>query len=209
MKKRAKKPAINIKINFTNRWLYTLILFGIIIGISVGVYAYGGRVAPSIVGHTMNETAPPSPCVTNQYLQWSGSAWVCATVSAATPPTCSNGQVLKYTAGAWSCISEADPRLPACAANQILRMNSAGTGWICAEWSGYTIVSQICTASAACVVNCPAGEQVLGGGCTTAGYYLTASGPGTPSNPGSTTSWMCQIGSGVGKAVYAICAKIS
>lgn len=45
-----------VQINFTNRWLYTFIVFGIIIVLSVGVYAYqSGFNDPSVMGHSFEE----------------------------------------------------------------------------------------------------------------------------------------------------------
>lgn len=52
VKKRGLK--INIKINLTNRWLYTFMAIGILAIISVGVYAYGTS-NPSTFGHSSGE----------------------------------------------------------------------------------------------------------------------------------------------------------
>jgi hypothetical protein len=65
---------------FSNRAWYTFITIGILLLIGVGVYAYGGT-QPSVVGHTFGEIQPPTGCTSNQVLQWSGSAWRCATLS--------------------------------------------------------------------------------------------------------------------------------
>ena len=54
MKKRGK----SIKINLTNRWLYTLIAIGILAIIGVGVYAYSGN-----VGHTSDQIDEADPTV--------------------------------------------------------------------------------------------------------------------------------------------------
>jgi len=72
-----KKRGIQIKINFTNRWLYTLIAIGILAIIGVGVYALTPGVAPN-PGHLISEMAPPSPCPANQFLQFDGTNWKCA-----------------------------------------------------------------------------------------------------------------------------------
>jgi len=74
-----KRKGLTIKMNFSNRWLYTLIAIGILAIIGVGVYAYGTTV-PSTFGHSAGELAPPSPCISNQVLQWSGTAWTCITL---------------------------------------------------------------------------------------------------------------------------------
>lgn len=73
-KKRVKR------FDFSNKLAYTLIAFAFIIGLGIGVYAYGGT-APSTMGHSTGEIAPPSSCSSNQVLTWTGSAWSCTTVS--------------------------------------------------------------------------------------------------------------------------------
>jgi len=74
MKKRGRE--INIKINLTNRWLYTLIAIGILAIIGVGVYALTPGVKPN-PGHLSSEMAPPSPCASGQFLKFDGTNWVC------------------------------------------------------------------------------------------------------------------------------------
>jgi hypothetical protein len=51
------KKGVKLKINLSNRLLYTFISLGILILLSVGVYAYQitGTATPSIMGHTSNE----------------------------------------------------------------------------------------------------------------------------------------------------------
>jgi hypothetical protein len=68
---------ITIKINLSNRWLYTFIIMGILAIIGVGVLALTPGIAPN-PGHLISEMAPPSPCTTNQYLQFDGTNWKCA-----------------------------------------------------------------------------------------------------------------------------------
>lgn len=80
MKKRGKGIKINLKINFTNRWLYTFIAIGILAIIGIGVYALSPGVAPN-PGHLITDVAPPSGCSANQFLQWTGAAWTCATAT--------------------------------------------------------------------------------------------------------------------------------
>lgn len=70
--KRGKK----LQIIFSNRWLYTFILIGLLILVAVGVSALTAGVKPN-PGHTINETAPPAGCTAGQYLQWNGADWVC------------------------------------------------------------------------------------------------------------------------------------
>lgn len=75
-----KGRGLTIKINFTNRWLYTLIAIGILAAIAVGVYALAPGIAPN-PGHTIADVAPPSPCSASQYLQFDGTNWKCATIN--------------------------------------------------------------------------------------------------------------------------------
>jgi hypothetical protein len=86
MKKKARQ--INIKINFTNRWLYTLIAIGILAIIGVGIYAYGTN-NPSVFGHSASELAPPTGCTSGQLLQYNGNTWVCSNpgITSETDPT--------------------------------------------------------------------------------------------------------------------------
>jgi hypothetical protein len=96
-----------VKLVFSVRALVILILGIVVIG--VGVYAYNTN-SPSTFGHTISELDPPYQCNgylkfdatnrwtcgtpsssggstpitctgTNKVLQWTGSSWVCATVS--------------------------------------------------------------------------------------------------------------------------------
>jgi hypothetical protein len=86
MKKGGKKrrgEGFSINIHLTNRWLYTLIVLGILALAAIGVYAYGTS-NPSVFGHSAGELAPPSPCSSGQFLQYNGTGWVCATSGAGT-----------------------------------------------------------------------------------------------------------------------------
>jgi len=49
-----KKKELTIKINFSNRLLYTFIVLGILVLVAVGVYAYGTS-NPSTFGHSTGE----------------------------------------------------------------------------------------------------------------------------------------------------------
>lgn len=77
------KGGKKLQINFSNRWLYTFILIGLLIIVAVGVSALTAGIKPN-PGHTINETAPPAGCSANQYLQWNGADWVCSTISVST-----------------------------------------------------------------------------------------------------------------------------
>ena len=69
-KKRGK--GITIKINLTNRWLYTFILIGIIILLGIVVYAYTNPTTG--VGHDYNEI---QPCADGQVLGMVAGIWTC------------------------------------------------------------------------------------------------------------------------------------
>ena len=75
MKKRGK--GLSIKINLTNRWLYSLIAIGILAIIGVGVYALTPGIKPN-PGHLASEMAPPTPCSSGQFLKFDGTNWVCS-----------------------------------------------------------------------------------------------------------------------------------
>ncbi len=49
-----KKRGLTIKINLSNRWLYSLITLGILMIVAVGVWAYGTS-SPSTFGHSSEE----------------------------------------------------------------------------------------------------------------------------------------------------------
>jgi len=72
MKKRGK---FVIKINLSNRWLYTFIVIGILIAVGFGVYAV--TYSASGAGHPYTEL---SSCGANQTLKMNaaGTAWTCA-----------------------------------------------------------------------------------------------------------------------------------
>jgi hypothetical protein len=50
-----KKRAVRFEINFTNRWLYSFIVFGIVLIAAFGVFAYNSGKSPSVMGHTADE----------------------------------------------------------------------------------------------------------------------------------------------------------
>jgi hypothetical protein len=73
-----KKRGIEIKINLSNRAIYTLIVIGILAIVGVGVYA---TVDTSKGWHNLNEIDLPS-CSNGQVLGMSGGSWGCVDVSA-------------------------------------------------------------------------------------------------------------------------------
>lgn len=89
-----KKRGLNVTINFSNRWLYTFIVLGILAIVGVGVYALVPGVAPN-PGHLISEMAPPSPCTANQVLQFDGTNWKCADLPT-TQGACPAGTTLYY-----------------------------------------------------------------------------------------------------------------
>jgi hypothetical protein len=75
-----KKGGLNVKINFSNRWLYTLIALGILVIISVGVYALQAGVKPN-PGHDLSELGVPSGCTSGQFIYWDGNNLACMSQS--------------------------------------------------------------------------------------------------------------------------------
>jgi hypothetical protein len=75
MKKRGRK--VSIKINLTNRWLYTLIAIFVFLIAGIMVYALTPGVAPN-PGHLASEMAPPTPCSSGQFLKFDGTNWICS-----------------------------------------------------------------------------------------------------------------------------------
>ncbi len=73
-----KGKGIILQIHLTNRWLYVLIVLGVLALLGVGVYALLPGEVPN-PGHSINEVGPPSACSPNQYLKFDGTNWVCAT----------------------------------------------------------------------------------------------------------------------------------
>jgi hypothetical protein len=71
-----KKKGLNVKINFSNRWLYTFVVLGILIVIAVGVYALTPGVKPN-PGHSLSEVGVPTGCTSGQVVSWNGTALVC------------------------------------------------------------------------------------------------------------------------------------
>jgi len=69
------KKRKGIRINFTNRWLYTLIAILILAVIGVGVYALNPGVIPN-PGHNYTAIAT---CAEGQGLVTQGGKWVCST----------------------------------------------------------------------------------------------------------------------------------
>ena len=73
-----------IKHNNQNKILYAFIILGILIVLTISAYALVPGVAPN-PGHVITQVAPPSPCVTGQFIKWTGSTWVCADGTGGTP----------------------------------------------------------------------------------------------------------------------------
>jgi hypothetical protein len=88
---------INIKINLSNRWLYTLIVIGILIAGGVGVYS--ATYSSSGAGHPYTEI---STCGANQILKMNaaGNAWTCVDMSSAGIVE-ADPQVGIISAGSW------------------------------------------------------------------------------------------------------------
>lgn len=103
MKKRNKNSRkIKINIHLSNRWLYTLILIGVLIVAAVFVYAYGTS-NPSVFGHSFSEIAPPDGCSDGQFVRWTGTGWDCVPSELAPPDGCIEGQFVRWTGTEWEC----------------------------------------------------------------------------------------------------------
>ncbi|GBE19576.1 hypothetical protein BMS3Abin17_00300 [archaeon BMS3Abin17] len=97
---------MKVKINFSNRFLYTFIAIVGIILISVVVYAYSGN-----VGHTsdqIDEVDPsiPTTCSDNQIISWNSTDWDCADASSGLPTDCTDNQILKWNSTDWDCADD-------------------------------------------------------------------------------------------------------
>jgi hypothetical protein len=67
-----------IAINFSNKTFYTLVTLFVLIFGSLVVYAYDSPYNnPSVMGHSINELAPPVDCTIGQVLAWGGVSWMC------------------------------------------------------------------------------------------------------------------------------------
>ena len=125
-----KKRGLDVHIHLTNRWLYTLIVIGILIGIGVGVYALNPGVKPN-PGHNYTEIAP---CAEGQILKVVGGVWKCTDLGTTeTDPTVKSwaktdypsvpgnittfgairtAKQYKYTSSMWSSGHTKTPRCP-------------------------------------------------------------------------------------------------
>jgi hypothetical protein len=73
MRNKKRGRIVNIKINFSNRWLYFLVTLGILIVVAIGVYAY---TSPNGIGHDITEI---EPCADGQVLVTNDEGiWTCA-----------------------------------------------------------------------------------------------------------------------------------
>ncbi len=89
-----KKRGIEIKINISNRWIYTLIVIGVLAIVGVGVYA--ATYTASGAGHPYTEI---STCSVGQILKMNsaGTAWECSTISGTTQWTTSGNDIYYNT----------------------------------------------------------------------------------------------------------------
>jgi len=65
-----------LQINISNRGIYFLITLGIIIALSVGVYALTAGTKPN-PGHSISEMGVPTGCTAGQVVSWNGSDLIC------------------------------------------------------------------------------------------------------------------------------------
>ena len=64
---------MEIEVNLSKRYVFLIV--GILLVLCGGIFVYA--VVPN-PGHAVSAIEPPSPCANNQFLQWTGSSWVCA-----------------------------------------------------------------------------------------------------------------------------------
>jgi len=167
-----------------------LVIILVLVFLGIGVFvinALSPGVAPN-PGHLISETAPPSPCSANQFLQWAGSAWQCITPSSGitteTDPTITQPNIKDGVS--WSEIS------------------SRPAGLDDGDQVGLTSASLSCTTISqwgnSQTVNCPSGYTMTGGGIgQVEGYIISNSYP-------SGNGWYCSSGSAM--YCYVRCCKV-
>jgi hypothetical protein len=74
----------SIKEKFSIQLNYIIVVLGIIVLISLGIYALPSGVAPN-PGHFISEVSPPSGCAAGQLLQWNGATWTCINANVGCP----------------------------------------------------------------------------------------------------------------------------
>ena len=116
-----------------------------------GVWAYNSGLAPSVMGHSLNEVEMPN-CLIGQVLQRVSGGWGCG--SSNSLPSCSDGQVLKYSGSSWECASVK-------------------------QYSSTQDCPDIAASNCGVILYCGAGEMVVGGGCgfTSSGTQMKSSYP--------------------------------
>ncbi len=144
------KKKRGIKIYFTNRWLYTFIVIGILIAIGVGVYAYGTS-NPAVFGHSIGELAPPTGCASGQYLQYSGGVWVCTNIATSCPTGWTDTGTFCYSPlNSASGSPEYEERLCAlngtslCSIGQYLIIGTSGCATYTSPYTGLCATSNDC-----------------------------------------------------------------
>jgi len=78
-----KGKGLTLKINLSNRWLYTFIFIGILAIIAVGVYAYGTN-NPSSFGHSSGEISFNTKSIPASAINFSMESQASSTCSAET-----------------------------------------------------------------------------------------------------------------------------
>ena len=107
MARKSKKSGIKkLQINFTNRWLYTLIVFFSLIVIGVGVYAVAGTTPNP--GHPITQL---QPCSAGQILKTVGTTWACGTDDGGTGLWSSFSSGIYYEGGEVNIYDNTNPAL--------------------------------------------------------------------------------------------------
>ncbi len=105
-----KKRGIEIKINISNRWIYTLIVIGILAIVGVGVYAYTGN-----VGHTsaqIDETDPTVLASVKDGVSWSELIGIPADIADGDDTGESNFKIKIIEIGSWNMLDDAQKEIP-------------------------------------------------------------------------------------------------
>jgi len=89
----------------SNSVAYFLSILGVIVLVAISVTAYGTN-NPSVLGHTLDELAPPTGCQSGEILIWTGSSWDCKNMLESNlVATGTDGFFAKYGAGSYLIVS--------------------------------------------------------------------------------------------------------
>ncbi|VVB82596.1 Uncharacterised protein [uncultured archaeon] len=139
--------------------LYTIVILGIILIVTLGVYA---TVTPGTApnpGHLLSDISPPTECTAGQYVSWNGDSLICSDYSS--PSISSVGvQMVSATTSSTSCsVSCPSGKIVlggTCSSNSGIiqkTLPSENTGWTCVTSANYCSVTATCANLLALPVN--------------------------------------------------------